>query len=165
MYKNPKNVTKIGQNLWRCDKNGTKCQNMHFMHKKCIKTQKMWQKLDKFCHNTGKMWQTEDKFCHNTYKMWQTGNKICHNKITISVRYVTFTLMYQTIVTNFVTLGTKMWQNTNPHKPRGCAVSSMWQKFCHISIKFVTCLSRPKTPSYQRLWGFWHQMWQNFRNY
>jgi len=23
MYKNPKNVTKIGQNLWRCDKNGT----------------------------------------------------------------------------------------------------------------------------------------------
>ena len=68
---------------------------------------------------------------------WQ----ICHYKITISVRYVTITLIHQTIVTKFVTSGTKMWQNLNPHKPRGCAVSSMWQKFCHISTEFVTCLS------------------------
>ena len=85
--------------------------------------------------------QKLDKICHNTYKMWQTGDNFCHNKNAISVRYVTFTLMYQTIVTKFVTSGTKMWQNTNPQKPRGCAVSSMCLKFCHISILFVTCLS------------------------
>ena len=98
MYKNPKNMTKLGQ------------------------------KLDKICHNTYKMWQTEDKnwttfvrthircgnwgqkldnICQNTYKMWQTGYKICHYKNTISVRYVTITLMYQTIVTKFVTSGQK----------------------------------------------------------
>ena len=85
--------------------------------------------------------QKLDKIYHNTYKMWQTEDKICHYKITISVRYVINTLMYQTIVTKFVTSGTKLWQNTNLHKPRGCAVSSMCQKFCHISIQFVTCLS------------------------
>ena len=86
-------------------------------------------------------WQKLDNICQNTYKMWQTGDKFCHNKNASSVRYVTFTLMYQTIVTNFVTSGTKMWQNLNPQKPRGCAVSSMCQKFCHILIQFVTCLS------------------------
>ena len=68
-------------------------------------------------------------------------DKFCHYKITISVRQVTNTLMYQTIVTKFVTSGTKLWQNLNAHKPRGCAVSSMCQKICHISIQFVTCLS------------------------
>ena len=102
-----------------------------------------------------KMWQTRNKICHNMSQMWQTGDKICHNKRVrcdklgtnlhkqngISVRNVTNTLMHQTIVTKFVTSGTKMWQNTNPHKQRGCAVSGVCLKFCHISILFVTCLS------------------------
>jgi len=42
--------------------------------------------------------------------LWLTSrwDKICHNKITISVKNVTNTLMYQTIVTKFATSGTKM---------------------------------------------------------
>ena len=127
------------------------------------------QKLDKICQNTYKMWQTGDKICQNTYKMWQTGDKICHYKNTISVRYVTITLMYQTIVTKFVTSGTKMWQNLNLQKTAWlCGFWHVFKILSHLYLvchMFVPILSRPKTPSYQRLWGFWHQRWQNFRNY
>ena len=41
----------------------------------------------------------------NVTNWGQKLDKICHYKNVISVRYVIFTLMYQTIVTKFVTSG------------------------------------------------------------
>ena len=139
-----KKVTKFVPCDKKWDKPVTKCQNMHFMHKKCIKIQQMWQTGDKICHNMGEMWQTGDKnwknFVITHIRCDKLGQILSLQKYQFC-KNIANTLMYQTIVTNFVTLGTKMWQNLNPHKPRGCAVSSMCQKFCHISIQFVTCLS------------------------
>jgi len=48
------------------------------------------------------------KICDSYFDISNYCDKICHYKNAISVRYVTNTLMYQTIVTKFVTSGTKM---------------------------------------------------------
>ena len=79
--------------------------------------------------------QKLDKFCHNTYKMWQTEDKICHNKITISVRYVINTLMYQTIVTNL------------SHRGQNCDKTLTFTN--RVVVRFLACVKNFVTSLYR----------------
>ena len=76
-------VTKFVPCDKKCDKNGTKHRNIHFMHKKCIKIQKMWQTGDKIGQHLSEHggdvtnWgQKLDKICHNYIRCDKLGTKI-----------------------------------------------------------------------------------------